>query len=145
LHPDVPKVLPSAAGRPQARAPRPVKTGGAASPPRPKDIAALTPAPARRVRLTIRSAGRAPEIHELKDGANSLGRDAANDIQLKDVEISRRHAVLTVTPDGVSIADLGSTNGTFVNQARVTAVHPLAPGDVIGLGHVTGVIEELPS
>src|SRR3970282_2671720 len=47
---------------------------------------------------------------------------------------SARHARIDPRPDGVWVADLGSTNGTFVNGARVTAERLLQPGDVLRLG-----------
>jgi hypothetical protein len=64
-----------------------------------------------------------------------LGRDAANDIVIADPEISRQHARLERRPDGtLTIEDLGSTNGTYVNGARLTGAHALNNGDLIGLG-----------
>lgn len=48
--------------------------------------------------------------------------------------ISRRHAAFEVGPEGVTLRDLGSTNGTFVNGARLTGVRALKLGDRIDLG-----------
>jgi pSer/pThr/pTyr-binding forkhead associated (FHA) protein len=50
--------------------------------------------------------------------------------------VSRLHATLHVSPEGVSISDLGSSNGTRVNGMRIHAhvPHPLANGDTVTLG-----------
>lgn len=62
-----------------------------------------------------------------------IGRLAANDIALADSNVSRQHAEIVPTRDGYEIVDLGSTNGTLVNDERV--VHrTLADGDRITLG-----------
>ncbi|TCB95737.1 FHA domain-containing protein [Micromonospora zingiberis] len=63
-----------------------------------------------------------------------IGRDPAVDIVVHDPHLSRRHAEVRLTGDGVSLVDLGSTNGTWVNELRTTAVVRLADGDVIRIG-----------
>jgi len=63
-----------------------------------------------------------------------LGRSARADIELLDEGISREHARITVDADGiVGVVDLGSTNGTFVNDAPIDAAVVRA-GDRIRLG-----------
>ena len=55
-----------------------------------------------------------------------------------DPNLSRRHARLARGPDGaLTIEDLGSANGTFVNGARVSGPQRLAPGDSIRVGTTT--------
>lgn len=49
-----------------------------------------------------------------------IGRDNSNDIKLDGLQISNRHANLNKTNNGVTIEDLGSTNGIFVNGNRVS-------------------------
>ncbi len=52
-----------------------------------------------------------------------------------DLELSRRHARIMRTLDGgIEIEDLGSTNGTYVNDQKVTTRRRLEPGDVIEVG-----------
>lgn len=48
-----------------------------------------------------------------------IGRAAEADISVQADEISRRHALVKPTPDGVSVEDLGSSNGTFINGKHV--------------------------
>ena len=65
----------------------------------------------------------------------SVGRAAENGIQIDgDDFVSSRHARFEVRPDGVWVEDAGSTNGTFVNGARVTTARQLQAGDVIRIG-----------
>lgn len=64
-----------------------------------------------------------------------IGRGAENGIRLDGDEfVSSRHAVIEPRPDGLWLEDAGSTNGTFVNGARVTAPRLLQRGDVIRIG-----------
>ena len=52
-------------------------------------------------------------------GSMTIGRNHDCDISISTDEISRHHAKLQVTPSGVMVEDLGSANGTFVNNQRV--------------------------
>ena len=69
----------------------------------------------------------------LSDRLTSLGRSVENDVSLDDITVSRRHAVLELTPDGFTVHDNGSLNGTYVNQQRVTTC-ALEHGDEIQVG-----------
>ncbi|RYF64926.1 MAG: FHA domain-containing protein [Comamonadaceae bacterium] len=69
----------------------------------------------------------------LRPGDNTIGRNRANDIVLGNMHVSRHHAVISVDPAFVSIRDLGSQNGTFVNGERIESQVLLA-GDVMVLG-----------
>ena len=63
-----------------------------------------------------------------------MGRESKNDIVIPDLNASRQHAELRLEPQGVwVITDLGSTNGTFVNDREIAA-QPLAEGDRITIG-----------
>jgi pSer/pThr/pTyr-binding forkhead associated (FHA) protein len=63
----------------------------------------------------------------------SVGRDPSSDIFLNDMTVSRAHAVLDTSPDGVSVRDAGSLNGTYVNGACVDQAQ-LREGDVLQIG-----------
>jgi ABC-type multidrug transport system ATPase subunit len=63
-----------------------------------------------------------------------IGRDPAVDMTLPAPSVSRRHARVNMTPKGPVLADLGSTNGTFVNGQRVIKPHPLKTNDIIQIG-----------
>lgn len=64
----------------------------------------------------------------------SIGRKHGNDIQLNDLTLSGRHALISSITDYVFIEDLGSTNGTLVNGNHVKKA-ALEHGDVIQIGH----------
>ena len=51
-----------------------------------------------------------------------IGAHASCDVVLTDAQVSRKHAELTALPDGVRVRDLGSTNGTWWQGARITEV-----------------------
>src|SRR6185312_13792373 len=68
--------------------------------------------------LIVRSGPRAGERIELV-GELVVGRENA-DLTVHDEEVSRRHLAVRPHEDGVELEDLGSTNGTFVDGARVT-------------------------
>jgi predicted component of type VI protein secretion system len=67
------------------------------------------------------------------DGELVVGREDAG-LTIDDEEISRRHAVLRASDGGIEIEDLGSTNGTYVNGARIQSATRLAGGDTVKLG-----------
>ncbi len=71
---------------------------------------------------------------ELAEGEFSLGRSADCQLSLDDPLVSRRHALLIVAADSVTIEDLQSRNGLLVNGEPVTGKAPLADGDRILIG-----------
>ena len=62
-----------------------------------------------------------------------VGRDPSCDISHDDSLLSRRHAEFVTAGDDVTVKDLGSRNGVFVNGVRA-AEQPLAAGDVVQIG-----------
>jgi signal transduction histidine kinase len=70
---------------------------------------------------------------EFTSGPVALGRDKSNAVELHDNEVSRRHAELRLDPKGCQIVDLGSANGTFVNDHQVDR-SGLRSGDRVQLG-----------
>jgi len=69
-----------------------------------------------------------------------IGRQSDCDIVVTDANVSRRHAEIWRTAEGVAIRDLQSTNGTMVNGHRITAVS-ITPKDEIEIGTQTMRIE----
>ena len=53
---------------------------------------------------------------------------------INQIEMSREHAQITLETDGFTIQDLGSMNGTFVNEEQITDPVPLVPGDEVRFG-----------
>src|SRR5438552_14949014 len=65
-----------------------------------------------------------------------VGRAPASAVLIPDVTVSRRHAELTASVSGVRMRDLGSSNGTAINGARVTE-GALVAGDTLAFGKVS--------
>ena len=63
-----------------------------------------------------------------------IGRADDCDLKLTDGRISRHHSEIRISGDLLWIRDLGSTNGTFVNQNRIANAHLLEPSDTISIG-----------
>ncbi len=81
-------------------------------------------------------AGEGEQTFDLPAGSTLVvGRALTSDIPVFDPTISRRHAELVATDDGVDVKDLGSSNGTYVNGARIDAAR-LTSGDVVSFGKV---------
>jgi predicted component of type VI protein secretion system len=64
----------------------------------------------------------------------TIGREQGVELTISDPEISRKHAKITYQGGQYVIQDLGSTNGTFVNNQRLTGPYVLRPGELIYLG-----------
>ncbi|HFE66417.1 MAG TPA: FHA domain-containing protein, partial [Chloroflexi bacterium] len=75
----------------------------------------------------------------------TIGRDPISDVVLNDPEVSRQHVRLTLTEDGYSAQDLGSTNGTFIDGDRIGGEPvTLQPGQKLSLGSgVTMIYEQV--
>lgn len=75
----------------------------------------------------------------LSDGDTMVGRESDNAIVVADDSASRRHACVRRVGKKLDVTDLGSGNGTFVNDVRIAAnvSHPVRPGDRIQFGAVT--------
>jgi len=76
-----------------------------------------------------------PRQLPLDEGTITLGRSRSCAVQLEDPILSRQHCALTVDGDRIVVADLGSSNGTFVGGERIE-VRSISPGEVIELGSV---------
>jgi predicted component of type VI protein secretion system len=72
---------------------------------------------------------------ELPVGEFVVGRSTDCQLSLDDPLISRRHAVLKVRRDGVSVVDLGSRNGVLVNGAKIEGERELSAGDRVTIGN----------
>ncbi|NIW24565.1 MAG: FHA domain-containing protein [Gammaproteobacteria bacterium] len=80
------------------------------------------------------------KLFPLEKPTVTIGRDQVNDIQIEDTGVSGKHAQIHVQPSGlieghvdVEVEDLGSTNGTLVND-ELRARCQLKPNDVITIG-----------
>jgi len=72
---------------------------------------------------------------QLKPGLNFLGRGPSNDFKIEDGSVSGSHCQIVVENGAVTIKDMGSTNGTYVNRAKITESR-LESGQPLRLGSV---------
>ena len=73
---------------------------------------------------------------------NSLGRHPNNTIQLLDKIVSKEHCIIEQRGDHFVLRDLGSLNGTYVNNERVRGEAPIKHGDEIALGATRGKFDD---
>ncbi|RMI39938.1 FHA domain-containing protein, partial [Streptomyces triticirhizae] len=111
----------------------PLVDGAVLSLHRPLEGPGAEPVPAR---LLVASGPDAGGVHLLRGGTATIGRSADADIPLDDPDVSRLHCSLTLGSDGtIAVADLGSTNGTWLD-GRPVRERPvlLPPGGILRLG-----------
>ncbi|MDQ3029159.1 MAG: FHA domain-containing protein [Actinomycetota bacterium] len=75
-----------------------------------------------------------PRVIPLDAHDVTFGRAGASTVVLDDPYVSDHHARVYLADGRWQIADLGSTNGTFCNQTKVSSPTALAPGDQLGIG-----------
>lgn len=92
--------------------------------------------------LVIRSGAGAGKVLPLDKSELHVGRDVTNDLVISDEKVSRRHARLYSEGDQYVVEDLGSTNGTFINGARLSGPHLLRAGEQITFGETSIVSYE---
>ena len=84
--------------------------------------------------IVMRRGPHPDQIFQLERAVVNIGRDLANDIAIRDGQVSRYHLRLTLHGQDYHLDDLGSTNGTRVNGLQITRRARLSDGDVIALG-----------
>ncbi|MCX6906553.1 MAG: protein kinase [Verrucomicrobia bacterium] len=99
-------------------------------PPRSQPAAAL---PQTMMALWIRFPGEPKERAFLLTKPLIVGREAPADIMVADPMLSRRHVEITATPQGLHVRDLGSSNGSFINERPITEAD-LRLGDQLRIG-----------
>jgi pSer/pThr/pTyr-binding forkhead associated (FHA) protein len=82
------------------------------------ELVELEPLPGRRVAI---------------DAELTIGRQGC-DLTVSSPQVSRRHATVAPSGEGAEITDLGSRNGTFVNDERLAESRPLRAGDTVRVG-----------
>lgn len=89
------------------------------------------------IRIAILSGARQGDVLLLAKSYLTIGRHPGSDIRLdpeKDLRVSSRHAAIIYRDGMWLLRDLGSTNGTWVNDSPLSGQHVLASGDVVELG-----------
>lgn len=86
-----------------------------------------------------------PREHPLGALDTAVGSGRENDLVIEHSTVSRRHAIIGYHAGGYTIADLQSTNGTYVNGRHIRQPVPIKPGDEIGFGAAKFTMVEGPS
>jgi pSer/pThr/pTyr-binding forkhead associated (FHA) protein len=84
--------------------------------------------------LTIMIGAQAGTTFELANRALSVGRDPSRDIQITDLKVSRKHAVIRLGETGHAIAPTKAKNGLLINGSEITEETVLSDGDELTLG-----------
>ena len=72
----------------------------------------------------------------------SIGRKPSNDIQIDNLAISGEHAVVVTILNDSFLEDLNSTNGTYVNNERISTATPFGTTDTLRIGRTLMVVEK---
>ena len=91
--------------------------------------------------LMITQGSQAGQSAELADGVILIGRGAEAQLSLDDDYVSTRHARVVSGENGIYVEDLGSTNGSYVNNQRITAPTTVTLSDTIRIGRTTMRLE----
>ena len=86
-------------------------------------------------KLVLLSAGMAGRTHELTVDKTTIGRVEDNTFQIAEPSVSSHHCEILLRGTEVVVKDLNSTNGTFINNDKVTET-TLKPGQVLRLGQI---------
>jgi pSer/pThr/pTyr-binding forkhead associated (FHA) protein len=92
------------------------------------------PKPAPVWQISVLEPGAESPRYETIERSHIAGRGEAVDILIGDTSVSDLHCRLALGGDRLTIQDLGSTNGTFVNDRRVEGTTELASRDTIRIG-----------
>lgn len=89
-------------------------------------------------KLTVLSEGFTGLSFEVKSEKSSIGRLEDNAISIPEASVSSRHCEVWLKGDDIAVVDQGSTNGSFINDLKLTAekVATLRPGQTLRLGQI---------
>ena len=97
-----------------------VDTEASAPEPDSPELPELAPLPSDiRFSVAVIAGSQAGNVFPITKPRVFIGRGSAMDVQLKDSEVSRRHAMIEVRDEEATLIDLGATNGTYVDGRRI--------------------------
>jgi pSer/pThr/pTyr-binding forkhead associated (FHA) protein len=93
------------------------------------------------MRLVVEQGRRRLRVVRLRGPATRIGRARGSGVRIPSAEVSRQHCVLRVEDGLVTVEDLDSVNGTYLNGEAVVGCQVVRPGDRLNVGPVTFVVE----
>ena len=93
------------------------------------------------VRLVIERGRTRSRVVRLTSHETFIGRQKGCGVRIPSAEVSRRHCALRLADGYLTVQDLGSINGTFVNGMRVVNQEVVRPGDHLEVGPVRFIVE----
>ena len=85
-------------------------------------------------------------LFALNSSASIIGRNAATDVSIHwDPFVAHKHCRIDFTDEGVTVTDLGSANGTLINDLRIAGTQPIQSGDLIQVGFTILQFTPIPS
>jgi pSer/pThr/pTyr-binding forkhead associated (FHA) protein len=103
----------------------------------PEPIAAEAPAPTEVHCLEIEDGDLLIDPFIVDNSGVKIGRTAPADIVIPDKSVSREHCLIGIANDELLVTDLNSTNGTFIDGARISRASVLPVGSILRLGQVS--------
>jgi hypothetical protein len=94
-------------------------------------------------KFTVLLGRRTTQVYDIDKPVIRVGRDAEMDVIIDNPSVSRRQAEFRKEGDGWVVEDLGSSNGTFIGEQRITAAHPVKVGDEVGVGKFSIVFDKV--
>lgn len=95
------------------------------------------------LKLTVLAGAKKGTSIPLKKNEFVIGRSSECALRAGSEAISRRHCLIERTEEGFTVRDLGSRNGTFVNDEKIASATPLSAGDTLRVGPLTFCVEPL--
>lgn len=92
-------------------------------------------------RLVVERQGKRSRSIEVRSSSACIGRGHGNDVRIPSAEVSRKHCELREKGGLITVEDLESVNGTYLNGDLITGVAVARPGDKVDVGPVTFLIE----
>jgi pSer/pThr/pTyr-binding forkhead associated (FHA) protein len=92
-------------------------------------------------RLVVKKNGKRLRVVEVVTPITDVGRAHGNQVRIPSAQVSRKHCQLRMKDGLVMVEDLESVNGTFLNDNLLTSAAVVRPGDKLGVGPVTFVVE----
>lgn len=91
--------------------------------------------------LVVADGGTKKQTIRLRAQDTIIGRRLGSDVRIPSSSVSRRHCRLYFSEDVLSVEDLASANGTFVNGERIHKIKVIRPGDTLQIGVITFIVK----